>query len=50
MDSPTTYIELGFVLISLPNLVVLAAMFVVFVLALAVPFVGHSAPSGKPRR
>ncbi len=50
VDSPTTYLQVGFVLISLANLAVLAAMLVLFVLALILPFVGHATPTEKPRR
>lgn len=41
MDSPATYLEWAFVLISLPNLFVLAAMAVLFILALVLPFPQH---------
>ena len=38
MDSPTTYFHWGFILISLPNLLVIAGMIVVFAIALVAPF------------
>ena len=38
MDSPTTYFHWGFILISLPNLLVIAGMVVLFAIALVVPF------------
>jgi hypothetical protein len=38
MDSPATYFHWGFILISLPNLLVIAAMIVLFAIALVVPF------------
>lgn len=38
MDSPAAYLHLGFIVISLPNLALIAAMVVVFVIALLVPF------------
>ena len=38
MDSPTTYFHWGFILISLPNLVVIAGMIVLFAIALVAPF------------
>ena len=38
MDSPTTYFHWGFILISLPNLAVIAGMIVLFAVALVVPF------------
>ncbi len=50
VDSPTTYLQVGFVLISLANLAVLAAMLVLFVLALFVPFIGHTPSSEESRR
>jgi hypothetical protein len=45
MDSPTTYFHWGFILISLPNLLVIAAMVVLFAIALVAPF-PHG---GEPR-
>lgn len=42
MDSPATYIHWGFILISLPNLLVIAGMVVLFAIALVAPF-----PHGK---
>ena len=38
MDNPAGYLHLGFIVISLPNLALIAAMVVVFVIALLVPF------------
>ncbi len=38
MDTPATYFHWGFILISVPNLLVIAAMIVLFALALIVPF------------
>ena len=38
MDTPATYLHWGFILISVPNLLVIAAMIVLFALALVVPF------------
>jgi hypothetical protein len=38
MDSPTTYFHWGFILISLPNLAVIAGMIVLFAVALVAPF------------
>jgi hypothetical protein len=37
-DNPAAYLHLGFIVISLPNLALIAAMVVVFVIALLVPF------------
>lgn len=38
VDNPAGYLHLGFIVISLPNLALIAAMIVVFVIALLVPF------------
>ncbi len=38
MNAPATYLHWGFVLISVPNLLLLIGMIVVFVLALLAPF------------
>jgi hypothetical protein len=38
MDSPATYLHWGFILISVPNLLVLGAMIVLFAIALVAPF------------
>lgn len=38
MDSPTTYFHWGFILISMPNLLVIIGMIVLFAIALVVPF------------
>lgn len=38
MDNPAGYLHLGFIVISLPNLALMAAMIAVFVIALLVPF------------
>jgi hypothetical protein len=40
MDSPAGYLHLGFILISYPNLIVIAGMVVLFALALLAPFHG----------
>ncbi|HEY7941977.1 MAG TPA: hypothetical protein VID25_08530 [Candidatus Limnocylindrales bacterium] len=41
MDTPASYVQVGFILISLPNLLVIIGMLVVFVAALVAPFPGH---------
>jgi hypothetical protein len=41
MDSPATYIDIGFISVSLPNLLVVLAMIGVFVAALLAPFPRH---------
>ena len=38
MDSPANYLHWGFILISVPNLIVIAAMIVLFAIALIAPF------------
>jgi hypothetical protein len=38
MDSPATYLHWGFILISWPNLLVIAGMIALFAVALIVPF------------
>ena len=38
MDSPTTYFHWGFILISLPNVLVIVGMIVLFAIALVAPF------------
>jgi len=42
MDGQAPYLQWGFIQISLPNLVVIGVMVLVFVLALALPFPGHT--------
>jgi hypothetical protein len=41
MDAPAPYIHLGFILISLPNFLVIVVMLLLFVLALVLPFPSH---------
>ena len=38
MESPATYFHWGFILISMPNLFVIAGMVVLFAIALVIPF------------
>jgi hypothetical protein len=38
MDTPATYFHWGFILISMPNLLVIAGMIVLFAIALVAPF------------
>ena len=38
MDQPATYLNWGFILISVPNLLVIIGMIVLFAVALVVPF------------
>lgn len=41
MDTPATYIQFGFVVISVPNLLVIVGMVTLFIAALIAPFPGH---------
>jgi hypothetical protein len=48
MDAPATYLSWGFVLISIPNLLMIVGMVVLFIAALLVPFPHHgSEPTTK---
>lgn len=49
MDNPASYIHIGFVVISVPNLITLAVMFVLFAAALLLRLPGHrsAGPDGK---
>ncbi|HEX7262806.1 MAG TPA: hypothetical protein VF383_01385 [Candidatus Dormibacteraeota bacterium] len=38
MDTPTTYFHWGFILISMPNLLVIGGMIALFAIALVAPF------------
>ena len=42
MDAPATYLNWNFILISIPNVIMIVGMVVVFILALVVPFPSHS--------
>ncbi len=41
LDAPAAYLHLGIILISVPNLVVIAIMVLVFVLAILLPMPGR---------
>ena len=41
MDSPAGYLHWGFILISIPNLLVIGLMIVLFALALVIPLPGE---------
>jgi hypothetical protein len=41
MDAPATYLQLGFVVISVPNLLVIIGMVLLFIVALIAPFPHH---------
>jgi hypothetical protein len=52
MDGQAPYFQWGFIQISLPNLVVIGVMVLIFVLALVLPFPSHSDANdqdGDPR-
>lgn len=51
MDAPATYLNWGFILISVPNLLMIVGMVVLFVAALLVPFPHRgSGSTSKERR
>lgn len=41
MDTPATYVQFAFIVISVPNLLVIVGMVGLFILALVAPFPGH---------
>ena len=41
MDAPAQYLQWGFILISIPNLLMIVGMILVFVIALLAPFPRH---------
>jgi hypothetical protein len=47
MDAPAQYLHWGFILISIPNLIVIGVMIVLFLLALFAPFPGHRDSAGS---
>ena len=49
MDAPSGYLQLGFILISYSNLVVIGLMIIVFVIALYAPFHGVGSEDGTDR-
>ena len=48
MDTPATYFHWGFILMSVPNLLLIGGMIVVFVIALFIP-IGHDDPGDEGR-
>jgi hypothetical protein len=42
LDAPATYLSWNFILISIPNLIVIVGMVAVFVIALIAPFPKHA--------
>lgn len=47
LNNPALYIHFWVILISLPNLIVIALMLLVFILALFIPFPGKQRQGGK---
>jgi len=45
MNEPAPYFHWGFILISLPNLVLIGVMVLLFIIALFAPFPGHKRTS-----
>jgi hypothetical protein len=48
MNNPAAYLHWGFIVISVPNLILIAGMVVVFVAALVLPFPRHD-DGGEPQ-
>lgn len=46
MNEPAPYFHWGFILISLPNLILIGVMVLIFVVALLAPFPAHGDTSG----
>lgn len=44
LDTPATYLNWNFILISIPNLLMILGMIALFVVALLAPFPGHDDP------
>lgn len=42
MDAPATYLSWNFILISIPNVLMILGMIAIFVVALIAPFPSHS--------
>jgi hypothetical protein len=47
VDNPAQYLHLGFIVISLPNLALIAAMIVLFAVAILVPFPREGGRGGE---
>jgi hypothetical protein len=47
MDAPAQYLHWGFILISIPNLIVIGVMVLLFLLALIAPFPGQHDSAGS---
>jgi hypothetical protein len=50
MDTPAPYLHWYFILISVPNLVLIMVMLALFALALIAPFPGHGDSGAKRKR
>lgn len=48
MDAAASYLQVGFFLISVPNLLMIVGMVIVFAVALVAPFPHGSDESGEP--
>ena len=46
LDAPAHYVQWGFIQLSVPNLIVIGLMILVFILALVVPLPGHGRRRG----
>jgi hypothetical protein len=42
LDAPATYLNWNFILISIPNVIMIAGMVAVFIVALIAPFPSHA--------
>jgi hypothetical protein len=47
LDHPAKFFNWGFISISIPNLIMIGIIFVLFALALVVPFPSHDKTKGK---
>lgn len=47
LDHPAKFFNWGFISISIPNLIMIGIIFVLFALALVLPFPSHDKPKGK---
>jgi hypothetical protein len=45
LDSPATYLNWNFILISVPNVLMIIGMVGIFIVALLAPFPGHGEPA-----
>jgi hypothetical protein len=50
MDTPAPYLHWSFILISVPNLVLIIVMLTLFGAALLAPFPGHGDSAGRRKR